>query len=61
MHEAYLLDKENIRKETKQRQDSRRSIKSITRFEDFRNRYFKTETGDQYETADFHENWIQYC
>jgi hypothetical protein len=32
--------------------------KSLQDFKDFRDRYFKTETGDLYETADFHENWI---
>ena len=31
---------------------------SLQDFKDFRDRYFKTETGDLYETADFHENWI---
>ena len=32
--------------------------KSLQDFKDFRDRYFKTETGDLYETANFHENWI---
>jgi len=36
------------------------TIKSLQDFKDFRNRYFKTETGDLYETADFHENWINH-
>ena len=34
------------------------SFSSLDKFEDFRNRYFQTETGDQYETADFHKKWI---
>ena len=31
---------------------------SLENFSSFRNRYFATETGEKYETADFHENWI---
>ena len=31
---------------------------SLQDFKDFRDRYFKTETGDLYETANFHEKWI---
>jgi len=32
---------------------------SLDNFSSFRNRYFATETGEKYETADFHENWIK--
>ena len=57
MYAAYREDKAileaqqdwEIAEETKQ---------SLQDFKDFRDRYFKTETGDLYETADFHENWI---
>jgi len=31
---------------------------ALKEFSDFRNRYFQTETGAAYETADFHEKWI---
>jgi hypothetical protein len=34
------------------------TVESLKDFKDFRDRYFKTETGDLYETAEFHENWI---
>ncbi len=33
--------------------------KSLESFEDFRNRYFLTETGQAYETAKFHKKWIK--
>jgi hypothetical protein len=35
------------------------AIKSLESFEEFRNRYFLTETGQPYETAKFHKNWIK--
>ena len=57
MYTAYLQDKETVAAQ----QDwkiSKQAIKSLKDFTDFRNRYFKTETGDLYETADFHEEWI---
>ena len=54
---AYKIDVKNeiaaegwdISEETKE---------SLENFSSFRNRYFATETGEKYETADFHENWI---
>ncbi len=58
MHEAYLLDKDTI-KQKKDWVTPKEAIKSLEKFEDFRNRYFQTETGDQYETADFHQKWIK--
>ena len=57
MHEAYLLDKENLEKK-KDWTTPEEALKALDKFEDFRNRYFQTETGDQYETADFHKKWI---
>ena len=57
MYTAYLQDKEIVAS----REDwelSQETIKSLEDFKDFRDRYFKTETGDLYETADFHEGWI---
>jgi len=57
MHEAYLIDKENLEKK-KDWTTPKEAIKALDKFEDFRNRYFQTETGDQYETADFHKKWI---
>ena len=32
---------------------------SLKNFSSFRNRYFATETGEKYETAEFHTNWIK--
>ena len=32
---------------------------SLKSFKKFRDRYFLTETGQQYETAKFHKNWIK--
>ena len=59
MYAAYLEDKENF--EAQQDWEiSEDTVKSLEDFKDFRNRYFKTETGDLYETADFHENWINH-
>ena len=31
---------------------------ALENFSTFRSKYFATETGEKYETADFHENWI---
>ena len=58
MHNAYRIDKTNA----EQREDwstPKEAIDSLQKFEDFRDRYFQTETGDKYETADFHQRWIQ--
>ena len=57
MYAAYLEDKENFEAQ----QDwsiSEDTVESLKDFKEFRDRYFKTETGDLYETAEFHENWI---
>lgn len=34
------------------------TISNLENFSSFRSKYFATETGEKYETADFHENWI---
>ena len=54
---AYLEDKQNfeLQKDWKMSEAAQQSLKD---FKEFRDRYFKTETGDLYETADFHEKWI---
>ena len=57
MHEAYLMDKENLKKQ-KNWKTPQEAIIALEKFEDFRDRYFQTETGQPYETADFHKNWI---
>jgi len=58
MHEAYLVDKDNLELQ-KEWETPDEAIKSLGKFEDFRDRYFQTETGDPYETADFHQKWIK--
>ena len=57
MYAAYKEDKENFeaQKDWKMSEAAKQSLKD---FKEFRDRYFKTETGDLYETADFHEKWI---
>ena len=59
MYIAYLEDKENFeaKKTWKTPVAAKKSLKD---FKDFRDRYFRTETGDMYETAEFHENWINH-
>ena len=58
MHEAYLIDKSNL-KAAANWKTPKEAIESLQKFEDFRDRYFQTETGEQYETADFHQRWIK--
>ena len=57
MFQAYQEDKA-IYEAQKDWQITEETKKSLQDFKDFRDRYFKTETGDLYETADFHDNWI---
>jgi hypothetical protein len=57
MYAAYLEDKSNFEAQGSWA-ISNETIKSLNDFKEFRDRYFKTETGDLYETADFHEEWI---
>jgi len=54
---AYVEDKENYESQ-KDWEIAEDTVKSLQDFKDFRDRYFKTETGELYETAEFHENWI---
>ena len=57
MYAAFIEDKEL---ETK-REDwtvPKEAIKSLEDFKRFRDRYFKTETGQKYETPDFQEKWV---
>ena len=58
MHNAYRIDKDNADKR-EEWTTPEEAIKSLQKFEDFRDRYFQTETGEIYETADFHQRWIQ--
>lgn len=58
MHEAYLIDKDNLIKQ-KTWKTPKEALIALEKFEDFRDRYFQTETGDPYETADFHKKWIK--
>ena len=57
MYAAYLEDKKNYELQ-KDWKIAKSTVKSLQDFKEFRDRYFKTETGELYETADFHENWI---
>ena len=57
MHEAYKVDKANLKK-AEDWETPKEALASLRKFEDFRDRYFKTETGEKYETADFHQKWI---
>ena len=57
MYAAYKEDKA-ILEAQKDWEIAQETKESLQDFKDFRDRYFKTETGDLYETADFHENWI---
>jgi len=57
MFNAYKEDKQIV-KAQENWSTPKEATASLKDFKDFRDRYFKTETGDQYETADFHEKWI---
>ena len=57
MHEAYKVDKVNLKK-AEDWETPKEALASLRKFEDFRDRYFRTETGEKYETADFHQKWI---
>ena len=57
MYKAYQQDK-TVLLAQKDWEVDKQTVKALQDFKDFRNRYFKTETGDLYETADFHESWI---
>ena len=57
MHNAYRIDKRNEELQENWKID-KEAEKALKKFSAFRDRYFQTETGDKYETADFHEKWI---
>ena len=57
MHEAYKVDKANLKK-AEDWETPKEALASLRKFEDFRDRYFRTETGEKYETADSHQKWI---
>jgi len=55
---AYRIDKSNeIKADGWQRDESVDEL--LENFSRFRNKYFATETGEKYETADFHTKWIE--
>jgi len=57
MYSAYKEDK-IILKAQENWEAPTEATKSLKSFKEFRDLYFRTETGDKYETADFHEKWI---
>ena len=57
MFNAYKEDKQVV-KAQENWVTPKEATASLQDFKEFRDRYFKTETGDPYETADFHEKWI---
>jgi len=57
MHNAYRIDKRDEELQENWKID-KEAEKALKKFSAFRDRYFQTETGDKYETADFHEKWI---
>ena len=57
MHNAYRIDKRNEELQENWKID-KEAEKALKKFSAFRDRYFQTETGEKYETADFHEKWI---
>ena len=57
MFSAYQEDKE-IFELQEDWETPQEAVESLESFKTFRDRYFQTETGAKYETADFHENWI---
>ena len=57
MHNSYRIDKRNEELQENWKID-KEAEKALKKFSAFRDRYFQTETGEKYETADFHEKWI---
>jgi len=57
MYKAYQQDKAVFiaQEEWEVTEDT---LVALEDFKNFRDRYFKTETGELYETADFHDKWI---
>jgi hypothetical protein len=58
MHNAYLVDLKKLELQ-EDWETPQEALASLQSFEEFRNRYFQTETGEPYETADFHHRWIE--
>ena len=58
MHNAYLVDLKKFELQENW-ETPQEALASLQSFEEFRNRYFQTETGEPYETADFHHRWIE--
>ena len=54
---AYKIDTRNevAAEDWELSQDAKDSLEN---FSSFRQRYFRTELGEVYDTADFHKNWI---
>jgi hypothetical protein len=57
MFSAYQEDKE-IFELQEDWETPKEAVEALESFKTFRDRYFQTETGAKYETADFHEKWI---
>ena len=57
MNAAYQIDLQN-KLDAEGWSVPQEAEQALKNFSTFRNKYFATETGEKYETADFHENWI---
>ena len=57
MNAAYQIDLQN-KLDAEGWSVPQEAEQALENFSTFRNKYFATETGEKYETADFHENWI---
>ena len=57
MNAAYQIDLQN-KLDAEGWQVSDDAQAALENFSAFRHKYFATETGEKYETANFHENWI---
>ena len=58
MHNSYRIDKRDEELQKNWKVDEK-AEKALKKFSAFRDRYFQTETGEKYETADFHAKWIE--
>jgi len=57
MNAAYQIDLQN-KLDAEGWSVPQEAEQALENFSTFRSKYFATETGEKYETADFHENWI---
>jgi len=57
MNAAYQIDLQN-KLDAEDWTVPKEAENALKNFSTFRNKYFATETGEKYETAAFHENWI---